>query len=597
MSDEDRVDQNEVMSAGEAQEPTAPGARPPRPVLGDEGEGAGASRTNALKPMPDLGGGDGGEEPTTRLEGPSDATAQAEPVALLGDDPEMQAAAAALEERHARDRRARTIRIAIGAAALAAIVIALVVSSILGRGSTGTSTQSETIAVERGDLVGDVQASAKIASARNVDVVAEVAGTVQEVKASEGQHVEAGDELFVLKSDDVSRGVDSAGTALERARNDANAANMSVANAQRDYDQAVSDYNAEVAARNNAISQAEADADAAYQQAYNEAVAEIPATATSAERNSLLSQARDYAQEAYNDAYNAVYIPDPGTFDHTIYTDAIAAAQSAANDVNLSLTEAQRYYDAAVAEGNKLVVRAPNAGTVTSVTTKVGASVGGLAGTGALCQVIDTNSLCVDVEVGEADVAAIKNGQSVTVTLPALPGVTLDGKVTKVATTSTTLALAGSVATSDPVSYQVEVTITKGDERVKPGMSADVSIRTQDVPDTLLVPATAVVVKGGDSYVMVPPASGKGALEYRSVVVAGRSSTQCAISKGLSEGELVLVSPIEGVESSTTSTTSASTDAQGGGAQATTTSQGTSGDASATQTLTVTGATTSGKAS
>ena len=96
---------------------------------------------------------------------------------------------------------------------------------------------------------------------------------------------------------------------------------------------------------------------------------------------------------------------------------------------------------------------------------------------------------------------------------------------------------------------------------------------------------------------MVPPASGKGALEYRSVVVAGRSSTQCAISKGLSEGELVLVSPIEGVDSSTTSTTSASTSAQGGDAQATTAEQGTSGDASATQTSTAAGATTSGKAS
>ncbi len=570
------------MSAGEAQEPTSPGARPPRPVLGDEGEGPSASRTNALKPMPDLGGGDGGgEEPTTRLEGAAEAPAQAGSAMLIGDDPEMQAAAAALEERHARDRRARTIRIAIGALALAAIVIALVVSSIVGKGSTSTSTQSETIAVERGDLVGDVQASAKIAPARNVDVVAEVAGTdvdvvaevagtVQEVKVSEGQHVEAGAELFVLKSDDVSRSVASAGTALERARNAANDANRSVANAQRDYEQAVSDYNAEVAARNNAISQAEADADAAYQQAYNEAVAEIPVTATSAERNSLLAQARDYAQEAYNDAYNAVYIPDPGTFDHTTYTDVIAAAQSTANDVNLSLTESQRDYDAAVAEGNKLVVRAPIAGTVTSVATKVGASVGGLAGSGALCQVIDTNSLCVDVEVGEADVAAIKNGQDVTVTLPALPGVALDGKVTKVATTSTAFASSGSVATSDPVAYQVEVTIAKADERVKPGMSADVSIRTQDVPDTLLVPASAVVVEGGDAYVMVPPASGKGALEHRSVVVAGRSSTQCAISKGLSEGELVLVSPIEGV---------------------------TSGDASATQTSTATGATTSGKAS
>ncbi len=141
------------------------------------------------------------------------------------------------------------------------------------------------------------------------------------------------------------------------------------------------------------------------------------------------------------------------------------------------------------------------------------------------------------------------------------------------------------------------MTIAKADERVKPGMSADVSIRTQDVPDTLLVPASAVVVEGGDAYVMVPPASGKGALEYRSVVVAGRSSTQCAISKGLSEGELVLVSPIEGVDSSTTSTTSASTGTQGSDAQATTAEQGTSGDASATQTSTAAGATTSGKAS
>ena len=126
MSDEGRVDQNEAMSTDAAKGPVEPGARPPRPVLGDEGEGPSASRTNALKPMPDLGGGDGGgEEPTTRLEGSSDATAQAGSAMLIGDDPEMQAAAAALEERHARDRRARTIRIAIGAAALAAIVIAL----------------------------------------------------------------------------------------------------------------------------------------------------------------------------------------------------------------------------------------------------------------------------------------------------------------------------------------------------------------------------------------------------------------------------------------------------------------------------------------
>ena len=128
-------------------------------------------------------------------------------------------------------------------------------------------------------------------------------------------------------------------------------------------------------------------------------------------------------------------------------------------------------------------------------------------------------------------------------TFSALPGVELDAQVTRIAT------VAGSGEDSygyggGVVTYDVSLLIPQPAAELKPGMTANVQIMLQSVPDTLMVPSSCVAMdEAGGSYVMVVTDYETGAVERRSVTVRASDQTTSAIEGDVSEGDEVLLDP------------------------------------------------------
>lgn len=96
----------------------------------------------------------------------------------------------------------------------------------------------------------------------------------------------------------------------------------------------------------------------------------------------------------------------------------------------------------------------------------------------------DLTKMQIEVSVSEADIGKVKEGQEVTYTLDGYPDSTFDGKVSQVRLSPTTV--------SNVVTYTVIVDVDNEDLKLKPGMTANVSIITSESKDVLCVPNLAL---------------------------------------------------------------------------------------------------------
>ena len=90
----------------------------------------------------------------------------------------------------------------------------------------------------------------------------------------------------------------------------------------------------------------------------------------------------------------------------------------------------------------------------------------------------------IEVSVSEADIGKIKEGQEVDYTLDGYPDEVFKGKVSQVRISPTTV--------SNVVTYTVVVKVENEDLKLKPGMTANVSIITQKSENALCVPTIAL---------------------------------------------------------------------------------------------------------
>jgi HlyD family secretion protein len=90
----------------------------------------------------------------------------------------------------------------------------------------------------------------------------------------------------------------------------------------------------------------------------------------------------------------------------------------------------------------------------------------------------------VIADVDEADIGQVKEGQSVTFTVDAYPDDVFKGEVQQVRLEATT--------TSNVVTYEVVITAPNPDLKLKPGLTANVTINTLDEQNVLSVPTKAL---------------------------------------------------------------------------------------------------------
>jgi RND family efflux transporter MFP subunit len=216
---------------------------------------------------------------------------------------------------------------------------------------------------------------------------------------------------------------------------------------------------------------------------------------------------------------------------------SVRAAQSAVDNIPFNLQSAQVSVDnsnnaLATAQSNldNAVLTAPAAGIVASIANQLGEFVTGGNTNNAFIVLTNTTAMVLHGTVGEADVAKLKLGQVANVTVDALTGSKMTGKVTSLDPVAT-------ISQGVPV-YGIDIAIDVPASSLRAGMSGTASVILASKQNVLIVPNTTIRTVNGQRGVQVE----KGGEVVDTVVQFGLSNdTATEVVSGLAEGDSVVI--------------------------------------------------------
>ena len=194
-----------------------------------------------------------------------------------------------------------------------------------------------------------------------------------------------------------------------------------------------------------------------------------------------------------------------------------------------------------------MVVRAPFAGTIATKNTEVGevissvmmGQVGGTLPAGAICTLVDLNTLEVVADVNESSIGQLHEGQAAEVSVDAFPNKKWKGVLRQIIPT----------ADRAKATVQVKVKIVDPGDRLLPEMSSSVSFLQSERTDAemhepakIWLPASAVAgghvaVVGADKHVAL-----------RRVTTGAVVEKRIEITGGVNPGDRVVTSGVDGLE-------------------------------------------------
>lgn len=227
----------------------------------------------------------------------------------------------------------------------------------------------------------------------------------------------------------------------------------------------------------------------------------------------------------------------------TTASEKLTTAQSnleiAENELSLSLagstpeaikaqtalvTQARAKLQGIQAQLAQMAIRSPLRGTI----TKQDAKAGEIATANAIViSVIATDNIQIKANIPEVDIGRVSIGNPVEITLDAFPGEKFGGKVMYIDP--------GETIVDGVVNFQVTIQFDSSDPRVKSGLTSNLSIRTIEKRDVLIVPQYAILENDQGTYVRMER---NGKLEDIPVVIGIRSiDGMVEIISGISAGD------------------------------------------------------------
>jgi HlyD family secretion protein len=197
---------------------------------------------------------------------------------------------------------------------------------------------------------------------------------------------------------------------------------------------------------------------------------------------------------------------------------------------------------------SKTEITAPMDGVVTRLSVREGEmvvmGVQNQPGT-ILMTLSDLSSINAEVKTAEADVLRLAPGQPATVTLEAVPGRELPGRVVEVGASALPVTGTGAAAREFRVVVRLDSRQPQ-DVTLRPGLTCDVKILAQEVHDTLTLPLQSVVLRPGangrESAGVFVLQNGKAHFMPVETGIIGGLDVQV---KGLPEGTSVLIGPFQ----------------------------------------------------
>ena len=185
-----------------------------------------------------------------------------------------------------------------------------------------------------------------------------------------------------------------------------------------------------------------------------------------------------YELSNYN-RYKTLY--DKGLVSADEYESALLSYQKAKEQVNTSRESVQK----AQTNLGYATITSPIDGVILSKSVEEGQTVAASFNTPELFVIAqDLTNMRVIADIDEADIGGVKEGQRVSFTVDAFPDDSFEGAVTQVRQQATT--------ESNVVTYEVVISAPNNDLKLKPGLTANVTIFTMEKNNVLAVPAKAL---------------------------------------------------------------------------------------------------------
>lgn len=187
-----------------------------------------------------------------------------------------------------------------------------------------------------------------------------------------------------------------------------------------------------------------------------------------------------------------------------------------------AIDDAQATLDTRLTDLSKSQIKSPVDGVVLTRSVEPGYAVAAsLQAVELLTVATDLRELELEVDVDEADVGQVKEGQDATFTVASYPNKRFPAKLTKVAYGSTT-------STDNVITYTAYLDVKNPQLELRPGMTATATINTAKSENALLVPSTALRFKpvvNSDSKksgvgIMMPPHRPRGTKTAKEVSLA-----------------------------------------------------------------------------
>ena len=306
-----------------------------------------------------------------------------------------------------------------------ALIVLVAAGLLLSRmGSNANTVEYKTQNVKKGDLTITVSATGNLEPTNQVDVGSELSGIIRTVQVDYNDKVKVGQVLATLDSTKLEADVKKYEAALASAKAQLLQALATIKEKRSDYSRLLQ---VRKLSGNKAVSQSDLDAASA-----------------------ALERAK--ADEAIAEA---------------------------------SIQEAEANLDSAKTSLSKSNIVSPINGVVLTRDVEVGQTVAASLQAVVLFTLAeDLTKMELLVDVDEADVGLVKEGQKAVFTVDAYPDRTYPAVITQVRF--------GSEETEGVITYKAVLQVDNSDLTLRPGMTATAEITVQRVPDALLVPNAAL---------------------------------------------------------------------------------------------------------
>ncbi|MED4781341.1 efflux RND transporter periplasmic adaptor subunit [Brevibacillus choshinensis] len=348
--------------------------------------------------------------------------------------------------------------------------------------------------VKRGNVGTRAGVTGKLAPSEEVAITPKVSGKISQVHVKLGQRVQVGAVLFTLDQTDLNNAVrqaqaayelsvaslrqstTSTGQSLQQAKNSLVQADQALKDAQRDYER--------------------------ISQLFNQG-------AVSAQQLEQAKATLVTVQTAYDNAKQALASAQQKT--------GVAVTEASVEQARVALENARQQV------GNA-VITAPISGTISLVHGSAGEMASPQS---AVVTIVNTDPLIAKANLSEQDVATVKKGDVVTITLTALEK-DLKGTVSAIS----------PVMNPDLRAYPVEISLANPDAVLKADMVVNIQFGLQQSENALVVSRKAVFEENGKQYVY--KLDDKTAKKVE-VETGAQTSDAIEIVKGVQEGDQIVV--------------------------------------------------------